>query len=137
MVLGGNENFKINVINNLKNTFMFSSEETKAFTYLDIQLSQNDNFNLTINHNNYIYCISEIKLSHERLKENNSPLSNEEEKVQQKCCRKIKLGCCDIKTRYKIFSLWSKHKSQTTKFRRRTTCQQNNKKHKELQLKWN
>ena len=30
MVWGGNENFKINVIDNLKNTFMFGSEETKA-----------------------------------------------------------------------------------------------------------
>ena len=32
MIWGGNENFKINVIDNLKNTFMFGSEEPKAFT---------------------------------------------------------------------------------------------------------
>ena len=41
---------------------MFGSEETKAFTYLGIQLSQNDDFSLIINQNNYIDCISEIKL---------------------------------------------------------------------------
>ena len=49
MIWGGNENFKINVIDNLKNTFMFGSEETKAFAYLCIQLIQNDDFGLTIN----------------------------------------------------------------------------------------
>ena len=64
----GNGNFKINVIDNLKNTFMFGSEETKAFTYLGIKLIQNDDFSLTINQNNYTDCISEIKLTNERLK---------------------------------------------------------------------
>ena len=78
MIWGGNENFKSNVTNNLKNTFMFGSEETKPFTYLSIQLIQNDDFSSTINQNNYIDCISEIKLSNERLKEKNSLLSNEE-----------------------------------------------------------
>ena len=78
MIWGGNENFKINAIDNLKNTFMFGSEETKAFTYLGIQLIQNDDFSLTINQNNYTDCISEIKLSNDRLKEKNSLLSNEE-----------------------------------------------------------
>ena len=77
MFWGGNKNFKINVIDNLKNTFMFGSEE-KAFTHLGMQLIQNDNFNLTISQNNYINCISEIKLSNERLKEKNSLLFNEE-----------------------------------------------------------
>ena len=42
MIWGGNENFEINVIDDLKNTFMFGSEETKAFTYLGIQFIQND-----------------------------------------------------------------------------------------------
>ena len=74
----GNGNFKINVIDNLKNTFMFGSEETKAFTYLGIKLIQNDDFSLTINQNNYTDCISEIKLTNERLKKKNSLLSNEE-----------------------------------------------------------
>ena len=78
MIWGGNKNFKINVIDNLKNTFMFGSEEIKAFTHLGIQLIQNNDFNLTISQNNYIDCISEIKLSNERLKEKNSLLSNEE-----------------------------------------------------------
>ena len=57
---------------------MFGWEETKAFTYLGIQLIQNDDFSLTINQNNYIDCVSEINLSNERLKEKNSRLSNEE-----------------------------------------------------------
>ena len=56
---------------------MFGSEAKKAFTYLDIQLIQNDDFSLNINQNSYIDCISEIKLSNERLKEENILLSNE------------------------------------------------------------
>lgn len=47
---------------------MFDSAETKAFTYLGIPLIQNDDFNLTINQNNYIDCICEIELENERLK---------------------------------------------------------------------
>ena len=38
MIREGNENFKISVTDNLKNTFTFGSEETKAFLYLCIQL---------------------------------------------------------------------------------------------------
>ena len=78
MIWGDNKNFKINIIDNVKNTLLFGSEETKAFTYLGIQLIENDDFSLTINQNNYIDCISEIKLSNERLKEKNSLLSREE-----------------------------------------------------------
>ena len=67
MICLDNENFKINVIDNLKNTFMFGSEEIKAF--LGIHLIQNDDFSVTINQNNYIDCISEIKLLNEMLKQ--------------------------------------------------------------------
>ena len=56
---------------------MFGSEAKKSFQYLDIQLIQNDDFSLNINQNSYIDCISEIKLSNERLKEENILLSNE------------------------------------------------------------
>ena len=60
---------------------MFGSEAKKAFTYLDIQLIQNDDFSLNINQNSYIDCISEIKLSNERLKEENILLSNEKKNI--------------------------------------------------------
>ena len=56
---------------------MFGSEAKKSFQYLDIQLIQNDDFSLNIDQNSYIDCISEIKLSNERLKEENILLSNE------------------------------------------------------------
>ena len=32
MIWGGTDNFKVNVIDNLRNTFMFGSEEIRAFT---------------------------------------------------------------------------------------------------------
>ena len=60
---------------------MFGSEAKKAFTYLDIQLIQNDDFSLNINQNSYIDCISEIKLSNERLKEENILLPNEKKNI--------------------------------------------------------
>ena len=41
---------------------MFGSEDTKAFTYLGIQLIQKDGFRLTINQNNYTDCISENQI---------------------------------------------------------------------------
>ena len=62
----------------ISRTLLFGTEETKAFTYLGMQLIQNGDFSLTINQNNYIDCISEIKLSNGRLKEKNSLLFNEE-----------------------------------------------------------
>ena len=78
MIWGENGNFKIIVIDNLEDTFIFGSEKTKAFTYLGMQAIQNDDFSLTINQNSYIDCISEISLSNERLKENNGLLCNKE-----------------------------------------------------------
>ena len=89
MIWGDNENFKINAIDNLKNTFMFSSEETKAFKHVGIQLKQNDDYSLTINENNYIDCISEIKLSNQRLKEINTLLSNEEKTSYRSAVRQL------------------------------------------------
>ena len=82
MIWGGIENFKINVIDNLKNTFMFGTEETKAFTYLGIQLIQNNDFSLTINQNNYVDCISEIKLSNGRLIEKNTYCSMKKKHIE-------------------------------------------------------
>ena len=82
MIWGGIENFKINVIDNLKNTVMFGTEETKAFTYLGIQLIQNNDFSLTINQNNYVDCISEIKLSNGRLIEKNTYCSMKKKHIE-------------------------------------------------------
>ena len=82
MIWGGIENFKINVIDNLKNTFMFGTEETKAFTYLGIQLIQNNDFSLTINQNNYVDCISEIKLSNGRLIEKKTYCSMKKKHIE-------------------------------------------------------
>ena len=74
MIWGGNENFKINVINNLKNIFTFGSEETKAFTYLGIQLIQNDDFSST----KTIRLIAFLKSNDQKIERKNSLLSNEE-----------------------------------------------------------
>ena len=63
MIWGGNEKFKINVIDYFKNTFTFGSEETKAFTYFGIQLIQNDDFSLILIKTNTL--ITFLKSSHQ------------------------------------------------------------------------
>ena len=63
MIWGGNEKFKINVIDHFKNTFTFGSEETKAFTYFGIQLIQNDDFSLTLIKTNTLIIF--LKSSHQ------------------------------------------------------------------------
>ena len=112
MIWGGTDNFKINVIHDLKNIFMFGSEEIRAFTYLGIQLIQNDDVSLTINPNNSTDCISEMKLSNERLKEKNSLLFNEGKKTNRSAVGQlnwvagisrpdISFSVCEASTKFK------------------------------------
>ena len=62
MIWGGTEYFKNNVINNLKSKFKFGSEETDTFVYIAIELSQNSDYSISIEQNNYTTSISEIPL---------------------------------------------------------------------------
>ena len=91
---------------------MFGNEETEAFTYLGIQLIQNDDFSLTINQNNYIDHIHEIKLPVERLKEKISILTNEEKTLYRSAVRQlnwiagisrpdISFSVCEASTKFK------------------------------------
>ena len=63
MIWGGNEHFKINIINKLKETFKFGSEEVETFTYIGISLTQN----LDIKEPN-INSIIEITLTKDQMK---------------------------------------------------------------------
>ena len=105
---------------------MFGLEETKAFTYLGIQLIQNDDFSLLITQNNYIDCSSEIELSNDRLKENNSLLSNEEKTSNRSVVGQ--LNCVAGISRPDIsFSV-----CEAAQTYRRSICQENNEKRKEI-----
>ena len=57
MIWGGTEYFKNN-IDNLKSTFKFGSEETETFVYIAIELTQNSDYSICIEQNNYIASIS-------------------------------------------------------------------------------
>ena len=78
MVWGGTKYFKNNAINNLKSTFKFSSDKTKTFVYIGIELTWNSDYNISIEQNNYIASISEISPPGERMSNCNSPLKEAE-----------------------------------------------------------
>ena len=78
MIWGGTEYFKNNAINNLKSKFKFGSEETDAFVYIAIGLSQNSDYSISIEQINYTTSISEIPLPKERMSDCNSPLTEAE-----------------------------------------------------------
>ena len=111
MIWGGNENFKLNIIDKLKNIFTFGSEETDAFTYLGIQLSQDEDYSVVINQSSYINGISEIELTKER-KERNSSLTNEEKTLYRSAVGQlnwvagmsrpdISFSVCEASTKFK------------------------------------
>ena len=60
MIWGGTEYFETNVIDSLKSTFKFGSEETETLVYTGIELTQNSDYSTCIEQNNYIASISEI-----------------------------------------------------------------------------
>ena len=78
IIWGGVEYFKTNVIDNLKSTFKFGSEEIKTFVYIGIELPQNSDYSICIEQNNYIASISKISLPKERMSDRNSPLTEVE-----------------------------------------------------------
>lgn len=76
MIWGGNGNFKVDIIEKLKNTLMFGSKNTDALTCLGIQLTKNTDFSSSINQNNCISCISETASSKKRMKDKNIALNS-------------------------------------------------------------
>ena len=60
MILGKTEYFKTDIIDNLKSTFTFGSEETETFVYTGIELTQNSDYSICIEQNNYVASISEF-----------------------------------------------------------------------------
>ena len=82
MIWGGTEYFKSNVIDNLKSTFKFGSEETDTFVYIGIELTQNSDYSICIEQNNYIASVSEILLPKERMSDCNSQLTEAEGTIE-------------------------------------------------------
>ena len=62
MIFGGKVEFHKNVIEKLKFIFKFGSEESNAFKYVGIEISQNDDYRINIQKLNYIQSIEEIPI---------------------------------------------------------------------------
>ena len=78
MIWGGNQYFKENIIDSLKKTFKFGPEEVDTFTYIGIELKQDQNCNIIVNQDTYINSIQEISLPVDRMKDRKSPLTASE-----------------------------------------------------------
>ena len=67
-VYAGTEQWKLDVINVIKETFLISSEFETSFKYIGFNINQQSNV-ITVDQNAYIQSISEIPLTKERNRE--------------------------------------------------------------------
>ena len=78
MIWGGTAEFKDNVITMLKDKFCLGSENSEAFTYVGIEIIQNEDMSIKINQSSYIESIKPIYLSKERLAQRTETITDEE-----------------------------------------------------------
>ena len=72
--------FENSVIQKLKQIFKFGCEDLEVFTYIGIELQQNDDCSIITNQNNYIDSIKEIVLDKEQIKQVKDQLTEIERK---------------------------------------------------------
>ena len=72
--------FENSVIQKLKQIFKFDCEDSEVFTYIGIELQQNDDYSIIISQNSYIDSIKEIILDKERIKQVKDQLTKIERK---------------------------------------------------------
>ena len=53
----------------MKQIFKFGCEDSEVFTYIDIELQQNDDYSIIISQNSYIDSINEVILDKEQIKQ--------------------------------------------------------------------
>ena len=82
MIFGGTVEFHKNVIEKLKFIFKFGAEESNAFKYVGIEISQNDDYSINIQQLNYIQSFEEIPI---RKQPKNDVLIDKEKTL----CRRI------------------------------------------------
>ena len=81
LLWGGDENFNLTVMTELRKQFLISHEEETVFTYVGIQLKQYSDFSISINQSNYIDTLNPITLSDDRLSDKESSLTTAELKL--------------------------------------------------------
>ena len=78
MIWGATAEFTDNVITMLKDKFCLGSENSEAFTYVGIEIIQNEDMSIKINQSSYIESIKPIYLSKERLAQWTETITDEE-----------------------------------------------------------
>ena len=61
ILYGGNKEFQ-EVVNGLRKAFKIRSEQSKCFTYIGLQLSQNEDYSINVNQNSFSHTITKIKI---------------------------------------------------------------------------
>ena len=72
--------FENSVIQKLKQIFKFGCEDSKVFTYIGIELQENDDYSIIISQDSYIDSIKEIILDKKRIKQVKDQLTEIERK---------------------------------------------------------
>ena len=67
-IVYGGTMFENSVIQKLRQIFKFGCEDSEVFTYIGIELQQNDDYSIIISQKSYIDSIKEIILDKERIK---------------------------------------------------------------------
>ena len=75
---GGTENFKDSIIRSLKNIFPIGTESEQSFRHLGLNITQKQNFNITLDQIQFIHEIKSVEIPQERLKNNSDPLNENE-----------------------------------------------------------
>ena len=75
---GGTDQLKVDVSDHLGQIFTIGSKFLHAFTYLGIQIHQNNNKSITIDQNNYAQVIQPILLTTNQLKEKDVKIPQED-----------------------------------------------------------
>ena len=72
--------FENSVIQQLKQIFKFGCEDSEVFTYIGIELQENDDYSIIISQKSYIDSIKEIILDKKRIKQLKDQLTEIERK---------------------------------------------------------
>ena len=80
IVYGGTTMFENSVIQKLKQIFKFGCEDSEVFTYIGIELQENDDYSIIISQKSYIDSIKEIILDKKRIKQLKDQLTEIERK---------------------------------------------------------
>ena len=75
---GGTENFRDSTIRSLKNIFPIGTESEQSFRYLGLNITQKQNFNITVDQIQLIHEIKSVEIPRERLKNKSDPLNENE-----------------------------------------------------------